>query len=276
MIDYRLWLGMVCYGVIIAGGCQRAEVATVENSATLKASKVIWSDDFESYNDRAELFGGGGGGELNSWHGLGNGDNRGVTLTKDYAHSGSRSALIHMDEAEDYGNADLYLKLPLSLVENKANKIGYEGWLAFDNLNAHRLILMCEVWTGQEEHYGQGSDKLIAAVVEYNGPTRTWNKEVTAKHEDFEDGVREYQQGLDVWHYFKLVCSFEENLQYSFQFDEDIWKWENLNLYLGNHPLDYSMIEINVRLYTPASEQKTQEKLTAQVVVDDIALLNED
>ena len=149
--------------------------------------------------------------------------------------------------------------------------------MAFDNFKAHRLILMCEVWTGDERHYGQDPDKLIASVVEYNGPTQRWNKEVTDKHGEFEDGQREYEQGMDVWHYFKLTCSFAENLQYSFQFDDDIWEWEDLNLYVGNHPLDYSMIEVNVRLYYPRLEEKPGgEGITAQLAVDDIALINED
>lgn len=248
----------------------------LEKKTISKSDKIIWSDDFESYKDSADLFSRGGQ-RLNHWYGLSNGDNRGVTLTKDYAHSGKQSALIFMKEAEEYGNADIYLKLPLGLVENCVNRIGYEGWMAFDNFTAHRLILMCEVWTGNEEHYGQEPDKLIASVVEYNGPTQRWNKEVTDKHGEFEDGQREYKQGMDVWHYFKLTCSFAENLQYSFQFDDDIWEWENLKLYVDNHPLDYSMIEVNVRLYYPRLEQKPGgEGITAQLAVDDVALINED
>jgi len=244
--------------------------------ASLKPNKVIWNDDFENYKDNSDLFDRGGQ-PLNHWYGLAKGDNRGVILTNSYSHSGSQSALIYMKNASEYGNADLYLKLPLSLVENRVKRIGYEGWIAFDNIYAHRLIFMCEVWTGNEWHYGQGLGKLIASVVEYNGPTKTWNKEVTDKHAEFEHGYREYKQGMEQWHYFKLTCSFEENLQYSFQFEDEIWEWENLNLYVGNHPLDYSMIEVNVRLYSPRPEQKPEgEGITAQVAVDDIALVNED
>lgn len=164
--------------------------------SALKPKKIVWSDDFESYKDDTDLFGKGGQ-ILNHWYGLANGNNRGVILTNAYSHSGSQSALIYMKNAVEYGNADLYLKLPLSIVENRVKNISYEGWIAFDNIYDHRLIFMCEVWTGNESHYGQGPDKLIASVVEYNGPTRTWNKEVTDGHAEFEDGYREYKQGMD-------------------------------------------------------------------------------
>ncbi|HDY87519.1 MAG TPA: hypothetical protein ENH82_05300 [bacterium] len=280
----KILLGHLSYRgllvVIFLGGYSQLVGCNIgiplDEKTTSNSDKIIWSDDFESYENNADLFSRGGQ-TLNHWYGLANGDNRGVTLTKDYAHSGNQSVLIYMKEAIKYGNADLYLKLPLSLVENRAKRIGYEGWIAFDNFNAHRLILMCEVWTGKERHYGQGPDKLIASVVEYNGPTKTWNKEVTDKHAEFKNGHREYEHGMDVWHYFKLTCSFDENLQYSFQFDDDIWEWEDLSLYVGNHPLDYSMIEVNVRLYYPRHEQKPEgEGITAQLAVDDIALINED
>jgi len=271
-------LSVVFCLLFIVSACRQSDepVRDMQDSdkSALKAGRVIWSDDFESYKDDTDLFGRGSQ-ILNHWYGLANGNNRGVTLTSVYSHSGSQSALIHMRDASEYGNADLYLKLPLSLVENRVRDIGYEGWVAFDNIYDHRLILMCEVWTGNESHYGQGPDKLIASVVEYNGPTKTWNKEVTDGHAEFDDGYREYEQGMDTWHYFKLKCSFEENMQYSFQFDDDIWEWDELNLYVGNHPLDYSMIEINIRLYSPRSDPK-QEGITAQVAVDDVALINED
>ena len=266
---------LFCFTVLLfllLCGCNDVQ----KTDETSDLDKIIWSDDFESYSDSSELFGYGGQ-RLGHWYGLGRDDNYGVSLTKDYNHSGSQAALIYADGAEKYGNADLYLKLPLELIEDAIERVGYEGWIAFDNINEHRLILMCEVWTGNEDHYGQGPNKLIASVVEYNGPTRTWNKEVTAGHEDFEDGYREYEQGMNVWHYFKLVCSFEENRQYSFQFDNDVWEWEDLNLYIGDHTLDYSMLEVNVRLWYPKPGREPGENsLTANAAVDDIVLINED
>lgn len=268
-----LFAVVICGISIFLSGCRQYDVPESEHELVSKRGTIIWSDDFESYEDSAALFARGGP-RLNHWYGLANGGNRGVVLTDAYSHSGRQSALIYMKNAAEYGNADLYLKLPLELVENRAGRIGYEGWIAFDNIYSHRLIFMCEVWTGNEEHYGQGPDKLIASVVEYDGPSRTWNKEVTDGHAEFDRGRKEYEQGMDVWHYFKLSCSFEENLQYSFQFDQDIWRWENLNLYVGDHPLDYSMIEVNVRLYSPRSSPI--EGITAQVAIDDIALINED
>ena len=85
----------------------------------------------------------------------------------------------------------------------------------------------------------------------------------------------DYEQGMNVWHYFKIVCSFPNNLCYSFQFDDDIWQWENLTLYTGNHPLDYTMIEVNIRMYYPYSTPPSGS-VTAQIAVDDIAMINED
>jgi len=235
---------------------------------------VLWQDDFESYRDSSELIN--GSGKLNRWYGLANGDRRGVSLTTRFSRSGKQAALITMSHATEYGNADLYLKLPKELIQGK-DRVAFEGWLAFDNIEAHRLILMCEFWTGQETHYGSGPNKLLASVVEYNGPDRTWNLNEVNSHRPIHDGQRTYETGMDHWYPFRLTCSFTENRQISFEFDGEVWEWENLKLYTGDRPLDYTMLEVNVRLYFPYDRSALPaEGLYAQVAVDDVRIVSEE
>ena len=233
--------------------------------------QYFWGDNFESYSSTYELYierGTGYDNQLNSWHAYAREPGMGYGLTSSYHRSGSQAGIMYFDNVSTYGETAFYLKLPIGIVEDKVTKEGFEAWIAFDNIYEHRLLLMMQAWTGPENHYGEGPDTLIAMGIEYNGPTKTWSVP--------GDGYREYEQGMDVWHYMKLACSYEEDLIYTFQFDDDIWQWQDTRMYKDVHPLSYSVTDATFRIFYPYPGQEPPGGvISAQVAIDDVRLINE-
>lgn len=56
-----------------------------------------------------------------------------------------------------------------------------------------------------------------------------------------------------------------------------VWQWEDLELHVGDHALDHTMMEVNVRLYSPyEADPLTGGTLTAKVALDDVKVVCED
>lgn len=286
-----LWLGNWAAG----GKPANAKLDEVRISSTALApnqlsychsigpAKMVFADAIETYTDESDLWSRGGP-LLNQWRRTPPASGGSINyLSNSHSRSGTHSIDINIqgDQNSPYSTAYLYYRFPLDLIY-PVEHIGNEGWVSFENIDDARLFFLSEIFTGRippiEQYYGL-DEALIAGGIQYNSRTNTWQYETLTGgygYYDFSEPVT-YQQGLDKFHYFKLIVNYKTRKYVSFQFDDRIWDLTPYDMLLFDpdtpHDPTPAMFEFNVRLIT---YDDYTGPFRCRAVVDDVAVTVED
>jgi len=242
---------------------------------------VLFREDFESYPNDDALWSRGGP-YLDQWRRTVPEHSLIRLLTNQHRHSGKRAVEMNLagDQESAYGNAILYYRVPLSSVKPHG-RLGVSGWISFENLQNARLFFLNELWTGRidpvQKHYGH-TEALLAGGVQYNSRTRTWQWEHGGEgypYTSFSEVV-DYKDGLDEFHFFKLVVDYNTDRYISFQFGKQVWDLSDHKLMVFEpdiaHEPTPAMFELNVRLIT---YDEYDGPYQCRVIVDDVEITHE-
>lgn len=246
------------------------------------AARVLFQEDFESYSSDAQLWSRGGP-YLNQWRKSVPRGGKVRLLRGEFRKSGRTAVeLIQAGDADSpYSNVALYYRVPISVVEPNA-RIGISGWISFEKIADARLFFLNELWTGRikpvKAHYGH-REALLAGGIQYNSRTRTWQWEHGGgdyPYTSFSDPI-DYREGLEHFHFFKLVVDYKKGRYESFQFDDQSWDLTSHRLMVFKpdiaHDPPPAMFELNVRLVT---YDDYDQSYRCRAIVDDVAITVED
>jgi len=185
--------------------------------ATASPGRIIFADDFEAYPDTSGLLAVAGG-SLNRWVVAGNGV---VKLIRSAGHSGKNAVSMR---SADTGTADM--STGIYHVREIANTqsdgaLSVEGFIAFDGINACQVLFESRLQTpcrDSDDHARPG-----IAVMQYDGPTKTWQYKGPEGVWHALSTSRSYAQKPRAWHFFRLTADFEAGEYVSFQFDDETW-----------------------------------------------------
>jgi len=230
-----------------------------EEAALDVKPRRLYHEGFESYRNDAALWTHGGP-YLNQWRKTVPAGGAVRLVRERFRKSGNAAVeLVQSGDADSrYSNAILYYRVPLSTVAPHG-RLGISGWVSFEKIADARLFFLNELWTGRkppvEEHFGH-KEALLAGGIQYNSRTRRWQWEQgggDSPYSDFSDPV-EYEEGLDRFHFFKLVVDYDTGRYGSFQFDKQIWDLSAHEIMVFepdvSHDPTPAMFELNVRLIT--------------------------
>jgi len=249
-----------------------------DDAALDKHVHRLYHEDFESYQSDADLWVRGGP-YLNQWRKTVPAGGA-VRLVRDQFRKSGRAAveLLQAGDADSaYSNAILYYRVPLSTVQPHG-RLGISGWISVENLADARLFFLNELWTGRKkpikEHFGH-REALLAGGIQYNSRTRRWQWEHgggDSPYSDFSDPI-EIEEGLDRFHFFKLVVDYDTGRYVSFQFDKQIWDLSPHKHMVFepdvSHDPTPAMFELNVRLIT---YDDYEGRYRCRAIVDDVEI----
>jgi hypothetical protein len=261
---------------------EQTSVQTTTNEESVsRAVAPLFFEDFNSYPNDTALWTRGGP-YLNQWRRTVPPGGAVQLIRNKHRKSGRAAVELRQAGTSDspYSNAILYYRMPIARVAPRA-RVGVSGWVSFENVRDARLFFLNELWTGRiepvKDHYGH-REALLAGGVQYNSRTRTWQWEHGGgnyPYTDFSEPV-DYEEGLDRFHYFKLVVDFRTDHYVSFQFDDQTWDLSDHKLMVfepdtGHEPTP-AMFELNVRLIT---YDEYEGPYQCRAVVDDVAVTGE-
>jgi len=185
--------------------------------ATASPGRIIFADDFEAYPDTSGLLAVAGG-SLNRWVVAGNGV---VKLIRSAGHSGKNAVSMR---SADTGTADM--STGIYHVREIANTqsdgaLSVEGFIAFDGINACQVLFESRLQTPRRDSDDHARPGI--AVMQYDGPTKTWQYKGPEGVWHALSTSRSYAQKPRAWHFFRLTADFEAGEYVSFQFDDETW-----------------------------------------------------